>query len=150
MSSTKLKNIGFTASAFDLLHAGHIAMLKEAKTQCDYLIVGLQTDPSLDRPEKNAPIQSMVERYIQLSAISMIDEIIPYRTETDLMDILKVYPINVRIIGEEYKDKDFTGKQYCIDNGIEMYYNNRQHDFSTSSLRERISVSTNGQHPLFN
>ena len=150
MSSTKLKNIGFTASAFDLLHAGHIAMLKEAKTQCDYLIVGLQTDPSLDRPEKNAPIQSMVERYIQLSAISMIDEIIPYRTETDLMDILKVYPINVRIIGEEYKDKDFTGKQYCIDHGIEMYYNNRQHDFSTSSLRERISVSTNGQHPLFN
>lgn len=150
MSSTKLKNIGFTASAFDLLHAGHIAMLKEAKTQCDYLIVGLQTDPSLDRPEKNAPIQSMVERYIQLSAISMIDEIIPYRTETDLMDILKVYPINVRIIGEEYKDKEFTGKQYCIDNGIEMYYNNRQHDFSTSSLRERISVSTNGQHPRFN
>jgi glycerol-3-phosphate cytidylyltransferase len=150
MSSTKLKNIGFTASAFDLLHAGHIAMLKEAKTQCDYLIVGLQTDPSLDRPEKNAPIQSMVERYIQLSAISMIDEIIPYRTETDLMDILKVYPINVRIIGEEYKDKEFTGKQYCIDNGIEMYYNNRQHDFSTSSLRERISVETNGQHPRFN
>ena len=143
MSSTKLKNIGFTASAFDLLHAGHIAMLKEAKTQCDYLIVGLQTDPSLDRPEKNAPIQSMVERYIQLSAISMIDEIIPYRTESDLMDILKVYPINVRIIGEDYKDKDFTGKQYCLDNDIEMYYNNRQHDFSTSSLRERIITKAN-------
>lgn len=150
MSSTKVKNIGFTASAFDLLHAGHIAMLKEAKTQCDYLIVGLQTDPSLDRPEKNTPIQSMVERYIQLSAISMIDEIIPYRTESDLMDILKVYPITVRIIGEEYKDKEFTGKQYCIDNGIEMYYNNRQHDFSTSGLRKRISVLTNGEHPLFN
>lgn len=141
MSSINLKKIttGLTASAFDLLHAGHIAMLREAKAQCDYLIVGLQTDPSLDRAEKNAPIQSMVERYIQLSAISLIDEIIPYRTEKDLLDILKVYPIDVRIIGEEYKNKKFTGKQYCIDNGIEIYYNNRQHDFSTSGLRSRIN-----------
>jgi|TARA_B110000908_G_C10267733_1_gene466227 glycerol-3-phosphate cytidylyltransferase len=143
MSSPKLNLIGFTASAFDLLHAGHIAMLKEAKSQCDYLLVGLQTDPSLDRPdEKNAPVQSMVERYIQLSAISFIDEIIPYRTEKDLVDILKVYPINVRVIGEEYKHEDFTGRQYCIDNNIHIHYNNRQHDFSTSGLRKRILDNT--------
>ena len=103
--------IGFTASAFDLLHAGHIQMLREAKSQCDYLICGLQMDPSLDRPaEKNPPIQTIVERYTQLKAVSYVDEIIPYNTEADLIDILTLYEIDVRILGEEYKSKDFTGK----------------------------------------
>ena len=107
------KRIGFTCSAFDLLHAGHVQMLREAKQQCDYLICGLQVDPSADRPEKNAPIQTVVERYTQLNAVSYVDEIIPYGTERDLEDILELYTINVRILGEEYRDKEFTGKDIC-------------------------------------
>ena len=101
--------IGFTCSAFDLLHAGHVAMLREAKSQCDYLICGLQVDPSLDRKEKNSPIQTIVERYSQLQAIEYVDEIIPYITETDLEDIISMLPINVRILGDEYRNKEFTG-----------------------------------------
>lgn len=130
--------VGFTCSAFDLLHAGHIVMLREAKQQCDYLICGLQVDPSLDRLEKNRPIQSMVERYIQLSAVKYVDEIIPYQTENDLCDILKTIHIDVRILGEEYRNLDFTGKQICIQRDIDIFYNKRQHDFSTSDLRRRI------------
>ena len=107
--------VGFTCSTFDLLHSGHIAMLREAKTQCDYLICGLQVDPSIDRPQKNKPVQTLVERYVQLSAVRYVDEIIPYVTEDDLVDILSMYDINVRILGEEYKDKDFTGKDVCQD-----------------------------------
>ena len=101
--------IGFTCSTFDLLHAGHITMLEEAKRHCDYLIVGLQNDPTIDRPEKNQPVQSIVERQIQLSAVKYVDEIVIYNTEQDLIDLLLTLPIDVRILGDEYKNKDFTG-----------------------------------------
>ena len=131
-------NIGFTASTFDLLHAGHVVMLEEAKRHCDYLIVGLQIDPTLDRDHKNAPIQSIVERQIQLSAIKYVDEIIIYNTEADLEDLLLTLPINVKVMGEEYKGKDFTGKQICKDRGIKLIYNGRDHSFSSTSLRKRV------------
>jgi glycerol-3-phosphate cytidylyltransferase len=130
--------IGFTASSFDLFHSGHVAMLKEARANCDFMIVGLQTDPTIDRPEKNQPIQSVFERYVQLEGCKYIDEIIPYATEQDLVDILLTYNIDVRFIGEEYKTKEFTGKQICVDKGIKIHYNSRQHSFSTSGLRKRI------------
>jgi len=129
--------IGFTASAFDLLHSGHIMMLREAKQQCDYLICGLQIDPSIDRPDKNKPIQSIVERHTQLAAVRYVDEIIPYLREEDLEDILEMYPISVRILGEEYKDKDFTGRDICKSREIKLYFNVRDHRFSTSELRKR-------------
>jgi len=129
---------GITFSSFDLFHSGHVAMLKEARSNCDYLMVGLQTDPTLDRPEKNKPIQSVFERYVQLEGCKYIDEIIPYATEQDLVDILLTYDIQIRFIGEEYRTKEFTGKQLCVDKGIEIYYNKRQHSFSTSGLRKRI------------
>lgn len=132
------QRVGITFSSFDLLHAGHIKMLEEAKSICDYLIVGLQTDPTIDRPTKNKPAQSVVERYIQLKACKMIDEIVPYTTETDLEDILKAFAIDVRIIGDDYRDKDFTGKQYCEEKGIEIYYNSRDHRFSSSGLKKII------------
>ena len=131
--------IGFTASTFDLLHAGHIAMLREAKSVCDYLICGLQIDPSVDRIEKNKPVQTIVERYTQLAAVKYVDEIVPYHYETDLVDILQMYPINIRIIGEEYRFKDFTGKEECRQLSIDIYYNKRNHRFSSSGLRERVS-----------
>jgi len=131
--------VGFTASAFDLLHAGHISMLREAKDQCDYLICGLQVDPSIDREEKNSPVQSIVERYVQLSGVKYVDEIIPYITEKDLLDILTTHKIDVRILGNEYKDKDFTGREVCETLGIQLYFNGRNHRFSSSELRERIS-----------
>lgn len=130
---------GITFSTFDLFHSGHVAMLKEAKSNCDYLMVGLQTDPTIDRPEKNKPIQSVFERYVQLEGCKYIDEIVPYETEKDLIDILLTYDINVRFIGEEYRTNEFTGKQLCVDKGIEIYYNKRQHSFSTSELRKRIN-----------
>lgn len=130
--------IGITFSSFDLFHSGHVAMLKEAKSKCDYLMVGLQTDPTIDRPEKNKPIQSVFERYVQLEGCKYIDEVIPYATEKDLIDILLTYKIDVRFIGEEYQGKEFTGKQLCIDKGINIYYNKRQHTFSTTNLRTRI------------
>ena len=130
---------GVTFSTFDLLHAGHISMLREAKSQCDYLICGLHVDPKIERPNKNSPIQSLVERYIQLSAVKYVDEIVPYNLEQDLYDILLTYPIDIRIIGADYKDVDFSGKQLCIDNSIQIYYNNRRHDFSSSGLRKRIT-----------
>lgn len=129
---------GITFSAFDLLHAGHVKMLEEAKKNCDYLIVGLQTDPTLDRPEKNKPTQSVVERYIQLKACKYVDEIIPYATEQDLMDILQAFPIDIRIIGEEYKDKDFTGREYCEKASVKLLYNKRNHRFSSSGLRKEV------------
>jgi glycerol-3-phosphate cytidylyltransferase len=127
--------IGFTCSTFDLFHAGHMMMLKEAKTQCDYLIVGLQTDPTIDRPDtKNKPIQSLFERFVQLSSCKYVDEIIPYSTEKELMDILLSCPIDVRIVGEEYKDKHFTGREL----DLEIYYNSRKHSFSSTNLRKRV------------
>lgn len=130
--------IGFTCSAFDLLHAGHIQMLREAKEQCDYLICGLHVDPSLDRLEKNTPIQTVVERYTQLAAVKYVDEIIPYLYERDLKDILQMYHIDVRILGEEYKTQDFTGKEICKQRGIQLYFNKREHRFSSSDLRRRV------------
>lgn len=130
--------VGFTASTFDLLHAGHVQMLREAKEQCDYLICGLQMDPSSDRPEKNSPVQTVVERYTQLKAVSYVDEIIPYSTERDLEDILEMYTIHVRILGEEYRDKDFTGKDICRKRDIDLYFNKRDHRFSSSGLRKRV------------
>jgi glycerol-3-phosphate cytidylyltransferase len=131
--------VGFTASAFDLLHAGHVSMLREAKQQCDYLIVGLQLDPSIDRKEKNTPVQTIVERYTQLTAVKYVDEIIPYISEKDLLDILTMYKIHVRILGNEYKDQNFTGREVCESLGINLYFNDRNHRFSTSDLRDRIS-----------
>lgn len=131
--------VGFTASTFDLLHAGHVSMLREAKEQCDYLICGLQVDPSIDRPEKNAPIQTLVERYTQLSGVKYVDEIITYQTEDDLLDILNMVNIDVRIIGAEYKDMTFTGRATCAQRGIEIYFNKRDHRFSTSDLRKRVA-----------
>ena len=133
--------IGFTCSTFDLLHAGHILMLAEAKSVCDHLIVGLQSDPSIDRPGKNKPVQSIVERFVQLSAVKFVDEIVVYNTEKDLEDLLMFLPISVRIIGEEYKDKEYTGKQICIDRGIKMYFNSRNHRFSSTELRQRAYQS---------
>ena len=132
---------GFTASSFDLFHSGHVAMLKEARANCDYMIVGLQTDPTIDRPEKNKPIQSVFERYVQLEGCKYIDEIIPYESEKDLTDIFLTYGIDIRFIGEEYKDKDFTAKQICVDKNIKIHYNKRQHSFSTTNLRKRIKES---------
>ena len=126
--------IGFTCGAFDLLHAGHIVMLEEAKSKCDKLIVGLQTDPSIDRPEKNKPIQSVYERFIQLSAVKYIDQIIPYDTEESLMDLLQSHHIDIRFIGEDYREKKFTGSELPID----IEYTSRKHSFSSSNLRERI------------
>ena len=136
---------GITFSTFDLLHAGHIAMLAEAKSVCDYLICGLHVDPQVERPNKNQPIQSIVERYIQLSSVQYVDEIIPYNLEKDLHDILLTYPINVRIIGADYKDTEFSGKDICLTKGIEIYYNKRSHNFSSTELRQRIQQAENGK-----
>jgi glycerol-3-phosphate cytidylyltransferase len=133
------KRIGITFSTFDLLHAGHIAMLSEAKNHCDYLICGLQTDPTIDRPDtKNKPIQSIVERQIQLAACRYVDEVVVYSTEQDLVDLLLILPVDTRILGVEYADKEFTGKNECTLRGIEIVYNGRDHSFSSSSLRKRV------------
>jgi glycerol-3-phosphate cytidylyltransferase len=131
--------VGFVCSSFDLLHAGHVQMLREAKEQCDYLLVGLQTDPTLDRPNKNVPVQNIVERYTQLKGVRYVDEIIPYATEKDLEDILTMYHIDVRILGEEYRDQDFTGKDICRKRDIDLYFNKRDHRFSSSDLRKRVA-----------
>ena len=130
--------IGITCSSFDLFHAGHVKMLEEAKEHCDFLIVALQTDPTIDRPEKNKPKQSIVERYIQVDACKYVDQIVPYTTEKDLEDIFLSFRLDIRIIGEEYKDKHFTAKDICKDRGIEIIYNSRAHDWSSSELRNRI------------
>jgi len=132
--------IGITFSTFDLLHAGHIAMLAEAKNHCDYLICGIQTDPTIDRPDsKNPPIQSIVERQIQVSAVRYVDETVVYQTEKDLEDILLTLPIDVRILGIEYQDQMFTGRDICYDRAIELVFNKRDHSFSSSNLRKRVA-----------
>jgi glycerol-3-phosphate cytidylyltransferase len=132
--------IGITFSTFDLLHAGHIAMLAEARNHCDYLIAGLQTDPTIDRSEtKNKPVQSIVERQIQLASCRFVDEVVVYQTEQDLIDLLLILPIDVRILGVEYKDKDFTGKAECVRRNIGLVFNGRDHSFSSSSLRKRVA-----------
>jgi len=143
-------HVGLTASTFDLLHAGHISMLREAKSQCDYLICALQVDPSMDRPEKNSPVQSIVERHAQLAAVNYVDEILVYQTEADLLDIIQMYPINLRILGEEYRDKDFTGKDECRKLGIQLYFNKRNHRFSSSDLRKRVWEKENGDNNVVN
>lgn len=130
--------VGITCSTFDLFHAGHVKMLEEAKTQCDWLIIALQTDPTIDRPEKNKPIQSIVERYIQVEACKYVDQIVPYATEQDLKDIFASFDLDVRIIGGEYKGKNFTAKDICAERGIEIFYNDRDHGFSSSELRKRV------------
>ena len=136
--------IGITFSTFDLLHAGHIAMLAEVKNHCDYLIVGLQTDPTIDRPEsKNPPVQSIVERQIQVSACRFVDEIVVYQTEKDLEDILLTLPVDVRILGVEYADKNFTGRKICENRGIKLVFNSRDHSFSSSNLRQRVWEAEN-------
>jgi glycerol-3-phosphate cytidylyltransferase len=134
------KRIGIVFSAFDMLHAGHVAMLSEAKNHCDYLICGLQTDPTIDRPNtKNRPIQSIVERQIQLAACRYVDEVVVYQTEQDLCDLLLILPVDVRILGIEYEGKNFTGYSECHDRGIEIVFNGRDHSFSSSSLRKRVA-----------
>jgi glycerol-3-phosphate cytidylyltransferase len=134
------KKIGIVFSTFDMLHAGHIAMLSEAKNHCDYLICGLQTDPTIDRPDtKNRPVQSIVERQIQLAACRYVDEVVVYQTEQDLIDLLLILPVDVRILGVEYEDKDYTGRQECYQRGIEIVFNGRDHSFSSSSLRKRVA-----------
>jgi glycerol-3-phosphate cytidylyltransferase len=136
------KKVGITFSTFDLFHAGHVAMLSEAKNHCDYLIAALQTDPTIDRPDsKNPPIQSIVERQIQVSTNRNVDEVVVYQTEKDLEDLLLILPVDVRILGVEYADKEFTGKQICISRGIEIVYNGRDHSFSSSSLRKRVATA---------
>lgn len=136
------KPVGFTCSTFDLLHAGHILMLAEAKSVCDYLIVGLQNDPTIDRPGvKNKPVQSVVERYVQLQAVKFVDEIIVYNTEKDLEDLLMFLPFTIRFIGEEYEGKEFTGKHICEERGVKIWYNSRKHRFSSSELRQRTYQS---------
>ena len=136
------KRIGITFSTFDLFHSGHIAMLAEAKNHCDYLIAALQTDPTIDRPDtKNKPVQSIVERQIQLAACRYVDEVVVYQTEQDLIDLLLILPIDVRILGVEYKDKDFTGMGECYQRNIELIFNGRDHSFSSSSLRKRVVIA---------
>lgn len=126
--------IGFTCSAFDFLHSGHVLMLEEAKTQCDYLIVGLHTNPQIDRPEKNKPVQTTLERYLQLKGCKYVDEIFPYDTEEDLLNLLKILQPSVRILGKEYEGKTFTGDHL----NIPLYFNRREHNYSSSELRNRL------------
>ena len=147
LKSKNLK-VGITFSQWDLLHAGHVAMLCEAKNHCDYLICGLQNNAHVNRPEKNEPIQSIVERQIVLSSIRFVDEIVVYNTEKDLEDLLLTLPVDVRILGVEYQDKDFTGKQICEQLGIEIVYNSRDHSFSSSDLRRRVVEHENSRQAL--
>jgi len=131
--------IGFNCSSCDLFHAGHVTMLKMEKHMCDYLIVALQVDPTIDRPGiKNKPTQSVYERYVQLQGCKYVDEILVYETENDLLNLIKTQTIHIRFLSEEYKNIDFTGKQYCIDNGIEIHFHKREHQYSSTELRNRV------------
>jgi|TARA_B100000035_G_C20939290_1_gene526727 glycerol-3-phosphate cytidylyltransferase len=131
--------IGFNCSSCDLFHAGHVTMLKMEKQMCDYLIVALQVDPTIDRPGiKNKPVQSVYERYVQLQGCKYVDEILVYETEADLLNLIKTQKFDVRFLSEEYKNVDFTGKQYCIDNGIELHFHLRRHQYSSTELRNRV------------
>lgn len=140
--------VGFTCSAFDLFHAGHVAMLAECKQHCDYLIVGLQVDPSKERPGKNQPLQSVYERYVQLRGCVHVDQIVPYETEKDLENLLAIEDIQVRFVGQEYENKPITGEQICDKRGIRIHYNTRLHNYSSSELRKRISDDTIAIQPL--
>ena len=131
--------IGFNCSTFDLFHAGHVTMLKEEKRFCDYLIVAIQKDPTIDIPDtKNKPVQSMYERYSQVSACRDVAEVLVYSTEEEFLNMIKTQHIDIRFLGDEYKSKDFTGKQWCLDNGIELHYHLRDHPYSSSALRKRV------------
>ena len=131
--------VGFNCSSFDLFHAGHVTMLKMEKNLCDYLIVALQVDPTVDRPGiKNKPVQSVYERYVQLQGCKYVDEILVYETEEDLLNLIQTQKIDIRFLSEEYKDKDFTGKQYCIDTGIELHFHLRKHKYSSTEIRNRV------------
>ena len=131
--------IGFNCSSCDLFHAGHVTMMKMEKQMCDYLIVALQVDPTIDRPGvKNKPTQSVYERYVQLQGCKYVDEILVYETEADLLNLIQTQTLHIRFLSEEYKDRDFTGKQYCIDNGIELYFHMRRHQYSSTELRNRV------------
>jgi glycerol-3-phosphate cytidylyltransferase len=133
------KKVGITFSTFDMLHAGHIAMLSEAKNHCDYLIAGLQTDPTIDRPDtKNKPIQTIVERQIQLAACRYVDEVVVYSTEQDLRDLLLILPVDVRVLGVEYQGTTYSGESECKKRNIDIVFNGRDHSFSSSSLRKRV------------
>jgi glycerol-3-phosphate cytidylyltransferase len=130
--------IGFNCSTFDFFHAGHVTMLKEEKRHCDWLIVALQTDPTIDRPDtKNSPVQSVYERFVQVAACKYVDEVLIYSTEEELMNILQTQHVDIRFLGDEYKSKDFTGKQWCLDNDIDLHYHQREHTYSSSGLRYR-------------
>lgn len=134
--------VGFNCSTFDLFHAGHVTMLKEEKRHCDYLIVAIQVDPTIDRPEtKNKPIMSIYERLVCVSACKYVDEVMVYSTEEDLLNLLKTQHIDIRFLGDEYKTKDFTGKQWCLDHGIELHYHDREHQYSSSGLRDRVYIA---------
>jgi len=131
--------VGFNCSCFDLFHAGHVTMLKMEKEMCDYLKVALQVDPSIDRPGfKNKPVQSIYERYVQVQGCKYVDEILLYDTESDLLNLIMTQTFHIRFLSEEYKDIDFTGKQYCIDNGVKIYYHQRKHQYSSTELRSRV------------
>jgi glycerol-3-phosphate cytidylyltransferase len=142
------KRVGFTASTFDLLHAGHVAMLREARDRCDYLICGLQNDPTLDRPNKNRPVQSIVERQLQLIGCKYVNEVWVYNTEKDLEDLLLTLPIDVRILGVEYEGKEFTGREICHKRNIELFFNGRDHSFSSSELRQRVAAAESEKNSL--
>lgn len=137
--------IGITFSAFDLLHAGHILMLEEASRNCDYLVACLQVDPSMEREGKNKPVQSLQERRIQLEAVKYVDRVIVYQYEQEIFEILHTLQPHVRFLGEEYRDKDFTGKQFCEENNIAIYYNRRKHEYSSSGLRTRVKLAELGK-----
>jgi glycerol-3-phosphate cytidylyltransferase len=141
--------VGFTCGAFDLFHAGHHIFLRDAKEHCDYLIVGLHTDPTIDRPQKNKPIQTIYERYTQLKNSAWVDEIIPYDTETDLLNVLATNKIDVRFLGSDYLHKSFTGNDFCQTINMEIMFINRLHDFSSSELRKRLLDDTHSTKPLF-
>ena len=131
--------IGFNCSSFDLFHAGHVTMLKMEKELCDYLKVALQVDPTIDRPGiKNKPVQSVYERYIQLQGCKYVDEILVYETEADLLNLIQTQTFHIRFLSEEYKNVDVTGKQYCIDHGVEIYYHLRRHQYSSTEIRNRV------------
>lgn len=136
------KRVGFNCSAFDLFHAGYPTMLKIEKQMCDHLIVGLQTDPTIDRPGvKNHPVQTIYERYVQIQSCRYVDEILVYETEHDLLNLMMTQIIHVRFVSDEYLNRDFTGKNWCLENGIEIFYHKRQHSYSTTELRRRVALA---------
>lgn len=140
---------GFTCGAWDLFHAGHNIFLRDCRTKCDRLIVGLHTDPTIDRPEKNKPIQTIFERHTQLKNCRWVDEIIPYDTEADLLNLLASTPMNIRFLGSDYENKSFTGDKLCSQLDIDIVFFNRKHNFSSSELRKRLSDDTHSTKPIF-